>query len=87
MTQNHIYLEELSPSSSNSFDDQQLDPICCKLHVISLDEKPTYEPHMFGATQVFVVAYLHNVPVNITLNLAAAIRRLRKVKEPSNFVG
>jgi hypothetical protein len=60
------------------------DPISCELQVVSLDEKPTYEPlsYVWGDPSVVVVAYLHNVPVNVTVNLAAALRRLRKAEEP-----
>jgi hypothetical protein len=60
------------------------DPISCELQVVSLDENPTYEPlsYVWGDPSVVVVAYLHNVPVNVTVNLAAALRRLRKAEGP-----
>jgi hypothetical protein len=63
---------------------QLSDPVSCELQVVSLHDNPHYEPlsYTWGDPTISFLIYLHTVPINITINLATALRQLRKQKEP-----
>ena len=55
--------------------------VCCKLTVVSLDDKPSYEAlsYVWGALSDKVPIYLEGVEFPVTKSLHLALRRLRHV--------
>jgi hypothetical protein len=59
------------------------DPISCELHVVSLDDSPQYEAlsYVWGNAAITAPITVNSCELQVTTNLSAALRRLRKDRE------
>jgi len=59
------------------------DLISCELHVVSLDDSPQYEAlsYVWGDLAITVPITVNSCKLEVTTNLSAALRRLRKERE------
>jgi hypothetical protein len=59
-------------------------PISCSLQIVSLDDNPSYRAlsYVWGNPKITHPILLHNQPFDATVNLTAALRRLRDEIQP-----